>query len=306
MGRYVRRKLLALPFVLLGVSFLVFGAIRLLPGDPARIMAGTQATQDAVDGMRHRLGLDKPFLVQYGLFLTQAAQGDFGTSIRSKQQVLTEVARRFPYTVALACSAYGFAILLGTVAGIAAAMRAGGWLDHTVMALTILSASTANFWLALVGMMVFAVQLDWLPLLGAGSLPHYVLPTVTLGLLPMALIARMTRSGMLEVLHQDYIRTARAKGLREIRVTAHHALRNALIPIVTIVGLNFGGLLGGAVVTETVFSWPGIGSLLVESVQDRDYPMIQALVLLSVLSVVLVNLIADAAIAVLDPRLRLG
>jgi glutathione transport system permease protein len=304
-GRYVGRKLLALPLVLLGVSFLVFGAIRLLPGDPARIMAGDQATGEAIAGMRHRLGLDKPFLLQYGLFLTQAAQGDFGISIRSKQPVLSEVTRRFPYTVALASSAYGFAIVIGTVAGVVAAVR-GGWVDHLVMAMTILAASTANFWLALVGMMVFAVELDWLPLLGAGSPAHYVLPTAALGLLPTAIIARMTRSGMLDALRQDHVRTARAKGLRETVVTLRHALRNALIPIVTIVGLNFGGLLGGAVVTETVFNWPGIGSLLVDSVRDRDYPMIEALVLLSVFSVVIVNLIADAAIALLDPRLRLG
>ena len=306
MGAYLRRRLLALPLVLLGVSFVVFGAVRLLPGDPARLMAGEQATADAVAGMRARLGLDQPFLVQYGLFLGHALGGDLGTSIRSKQPVAREIASRFPYSAALAATSYGVAIVIGTAAGVLASVRPGGLRDRAVVLATTVMASVANFWLALVCMNLFAVQLGWLPLLGAGSWPHYVLPTLSLGLLPTALIARMTRSSMMEALGQDFVRTARAKGLRERRVYLRHALRTALLPVITVVGLNFGGLLGGAVVTETVFNWPGIGRLLVDSVRDRDYPMIESIVLLAVVSVVLINLLADAVISTIDPRVRFG
>ncbi len=303
MGAYVARKLLTLPFVLLGVSLLVFGTIRLLPGDPARIMAGPEATQDAVDDMRARLGLDAPFFVQYADFLMHAASGDLGMSIRSKQPVATEIARSFPYTAALALCAYAVAIIVGVFAGTLAAIKRRGWFDHFVMAATILAASVANFWLGLMAMNFFAVQLDWLPLLGAGDWTHYLMPTLALALFPTALIARMTRSSMLDVVRQDYVRTAFAKGLPARTVYVRHALRNALIPIVTIVGLNFSGLLGGAVVTENVFNWPGMGRLLVDSVRFRDYPVIQSLVLLAVISVVLINLLADCLIAVIDPRI---
>jgi len=302
--RTLARRLLALPLVLLGASFLVFGAIRLLPGDPARIMAGPQATGEDVQGMRARLGLDQPFLSQYALFLGRALQGDLGVSIRSRRPVLREVADRFPYTLALACSSYALAIVVGTLAGVAAALRQGRAVDLLVMLGSTVAGSLANFWLALMGMDLLAVRLGWLPLLGAGSWEHYVLPSLSLGLLPTALIARMTRSSLLDILRQDYVRTARAKGLPAWRVTGKHALRNALVPIITVVGLNFGGLLGGAVVTESVFNWPGLGRMLVDSVRTRDYPSIQSLVLLAVLCVVLVNLAADLLIAGLDPRIR--
>ena len=304
MKAYLTRKLVALPLILLGVSFLIFGAVRMLPGDPARIMAGPQATQDAVDGMRTRLGLDQPFLVQYGLFLTQAAQGDFGESIKSKKPVLDEIGERFPYTVSLAVVSYAIAILVGVAAGMLAAVYRNAWPDQAVMIAAIGGASVANFWLALMMMNLFAVQWKWLPLLGAGGWQNYVMPAVALGLLPAALIARMTRSSMLEVIGQDYIRTARAKGLGARVIYRKHALRNALIPIVTIVGLNFGGLLGGAVVTESVFNWPGIGRLLVDAVRYRDYPIIQGVTLLTVTAVVLVNFLADLLIAAINPRIR--
>jgi glutathione transport system permease protein len=303
-GAYLARKLVALPLILLGVSFLVFAVIRMLPGDPARIMAGPEATAGAVAAMRARLGLDAPFLTQFGLFLDHAVQGDLGTSIQSNRSVTVEIAQSAPYTVALATGAYGIAIVLGVIVGTLAAIRRNGWFDHAVMAVTILAASVANFWLALMGMSYFAVDLGWLPLLGAGDWTHYVLPIATLAVFPTALIARMTRSSMLEVVRQDYVRTAFAKGLHGGKVYFKHALRNALIPIVTIIGLNFGGLLGGAVVTETVFNWPGLGRLLVNSVGFRDYPIIQSLVLLAVASVVLINLLADCLIAVIDPRIR--
>ena len=306
MGRFVARRLLGLVPILLAVSVLIFGAVRLLPGDPARIMAGPQATQDAVDGMRARLGLDRPLPVQYGVFLAGALQGDFGESIRSKRPVLDEVAIRVPNTLALALVSYALALAVGLAVGVLAAVFRGGVIDHLVMAVTVLAASTANFWVALMGMAVFAVQLRWLPLLGGGSWQHYVLPAVTLSLLPTALIARMTRSSMLEVMQLDYVRTARAKGLTERVVQIRHALRNALLPVITLVGLNFGGLLGGAVVTESVFNWPGIGRLLVDSVRFRDYPVIQCVTLLAVTAVVLANLAADLMTAAIDPRVRLG
>jgi glutathione transport system permease protein len=304
MKAYLTRKLIALPLILLGVSFLIFGAVRMLPGDPARIMAGPQATQDAVDGMRTRLGLDQPFLLQYGLFLSRAAQGDFGESIKSKKPVIDEVGERFPYTLSLAVVSYAAAILIGVAAGMLAAVYRNAWPDQAVMIAAIGGASVANFWLALMMMNLFAVQLRWLPLLGAGGWLNYVMPAVALGLLPAALIARMTRSSMLEVIGQDYIRTARAKGLGPRVIYRKHALRNALIPIVTIVGLNFGGLLGGAVVTESVFNWPGIGRLLVDAVRYRDYPIIQGVTLLTVTAVVVVNFLADLLIAAINPRIR--
>ena len=304
MKAYLTRKLVALPLILLGVSFLIFGAVRMLPGDPARIMAGPQATQDAVDGMRTRLGLDQPFLLQYGLFLSNAAQGDFGESIKSKKPVIDEVSERFPYTLSLAVVSYAAAILIGVAAGMLAAVYRNAWPDQAVMIAAIGGASVANFWLALMMMNLLAVQWKWLPLLGAGSWQNYVMPSIALGLLPAALIARMTRSSMLEVIGQDYIRTARAKGLGPRVIYRKHALRNALIPIVTIVGLNFGGLLGGAVVTESVFNWPGIGRLLVDAVRYRDYPIIQGVTLLTVTAVVVVNFLADLLIAAINPRIR--
>jgi glutathione transport system permease protein len=304
MKLYFARKFLMLPLVLLGVSVLVFLAIRALPGDPARLMAGPEATQEAVDNMRIRLGLDRGLLEQYASFLWSALHGDFGISIQSKLPVTQEIAERFPFTLALALCSYVLATAVGVPAGVIAATNKGRWPDQIVMLIAIAGASMANFWLALMSMNLFSVQLGWLPLLGASTWKHYIMPTFALGLLPTALIARMTRASMVEVLSQDYVRTARAKGLSDAVVHRKHALRNALIPIVTIIGLNFGSVLGGAVVTETVFNWPGIGRLLVDSVSYRDYPMIQALILLAVVCVVVINFIADMVIAALNPRIR--
>ncbi|SKA29992.1 ABC transporter permease [Consotaella salsifontis] len=305
MKTYIARKLLALPLIVLGVSLLVFLAIRMLPGDPARMMAGPEAPEAAVEAMRVRLGLGQPLFMQYFGFVVHAIQGDFGISIRSNLPVASEIANRFPYTFALALTSYAMAILIGVPAGMAAAVFRNRWPDQIVMLLAIAGASVANFWLALMAMNYFAVELHWLPLLGAGSWKHYILPTIALGTLPTALIARMTRSSMIEVLSQDFIRTARAKGLGSFAIYRKHALRNALIPIVTIVGLNFGSIMGGAVVTESVFNWPGIGRLLVDSVRYRDYPMIEGVTLLAVVSVVVVNFLAEMAIAAINPRIRL-
>lgn len=305
MQGYLIRKLLALPLIMIGVSLLVFVSIRMLPGEPARVMAGPEATQEAVDAMTARLGLDRSIPEQYLSFALKAAQGDFGQSIRSRLPVSQEIAERLPYTLALAVSAYVLAIGIGVPAGMAGAIWRNRWPDYLVMLFAIAGASIANFWLALLAMNYFSVQLGWLPLLGAGSWRHYVLPSVTLALLPMAVIARMTRSSVIEALGQDYVRTARAKGLPPSAVYWSHALRNALIPIVTIIGLNFGGLIGGAVVTESIFNWPGIGRLMVDSVRYRDYPVIQGVTLVAVFGVVLMNFLAEIVIALLNPRIRL-
>jgi len=304
MQTYFLRKLASLPLIMIGVSLLVFFAIRALPGEPARVLAGPEATQEAVDAMTVRLGLDRSVPEQYLAFATNALQGDFGNSIRSNLPVLQEITDRLPYTLALAVLAYLLAIAIGVPAGMAAAMNRNRWPDYLVMILAIAGASIANFWLALMAMNYFSVELRWLPLLGANSWQSYILPSVTLAVLPTAVIARMTRSSMIEVLGQDYVRTARAKGLPARKVYWSHALRNALIPIVTIVGLNFGGLIGGAVVTESVFNWPGIGRLMVDSVRYRDYPVIQGVALVAVFGVVMVNFLAEMLIAFLNPRIR--
>lgn len=304
MTTYLARKLMMLPLMLLGASMIVFFAIRLLPGDPARLVAGPQAPGSVVESIRVRMGLDRPLLVQYGSFLMGVARGDLGDSIRSLNPVTEELGKAFPYTARLVLLSYSFAVVFGVTAGIAAAIRRGSWLDTLVMLLAIVGASTANFWLALMAMDVFSVQLGWLPLLGAGTWRHYVLPAFALGFFPTALVARMTRSSMLEVINQDYVRTARAKGLHEGVITRKHALRNALIPITTVVGLNVGVLLGGAVVTETVFNWPGMGRMLVDAVRFRDYAIIQGVTLLTVLTVVLTNFFVDVIIAAIDPRIR--
>ena len=304
MFTYLFRKVAMLPVVLLAVSLLIFSAVRQLPGDPARVMAGPQATQEAVDAMHERLGLGRPFAVQYQVFLSGALRGDLGESLHSKLPVTQDIAERLPYTAALALTSYLFAILVGLSTGIFAAIYRGSWFDHVAMILAILGASVANFWLALMALTLFSVQLGWLPLLGADSWKSYILPSVTLGVLPAALIARMTRASMLENINQDYVRTARAKGLGSGAVYLRHTLRNALIPIVTIVGLNFGGLLGGAVITETVFNWPGLGRLLVDAVRFRDYAVIQGVTLLTVIIVVSTNLLVDVLLSAIDPRIR--
>ncbi len=304
MRSYLARKILMLPLVLLIASFLIFWAVHLLPGDPARVLAGMQADQQVVNDVRNRLGLDKPLATQYRIFLLHALHGDLGVSIRSHKPVSQEIGERFPYTLALTTASYMFALVLGLTGGILAAIYRGRWLDQLVMIGAIAGGSIANFWLALMSMNFFAVQLGWVPLMGADSWQSYILPAVTLGSLPGAVIARMCRASMLDVLHQDYIRTARAKGLSTVNLYLKHALRNALIPIVTIVGMNFSSLLGGAVITETVFNWPGIGRLMVDAVRDRDYATIQGITLLTVVIVVTTNLAVDLFIGMVDPRIR--
>ncbi|MBW6422787.1 ABC transporter permease [Rhizobium sp. XQZ8] len=304
MKAYILKKILALPLILIGVSLLVFVAIRALPGDPARLMAGPEATQEAVDAMTARLGLDRSLPEQYASFAYGAVRGDLGTSIKSKLPVTAEIAERLPFTIGLAITAYLLAIGIGVPAGMIAAIYRHGWPDQAVMILAIAGASIANFWLALMAMNTFSVQLGWLPLLGVTSWKSFILPSITLAVLPTAVIARMTRSSMIEVMSQDYIRTAYAKGVLPRNIYWSHALRNALIPIITIVGLNFGSLMGGAVVTESVFNWPGIGRFLVDAVRYRDYPVIQGVTLVAVSGVVIMNFLAELLIAVLNPKIR--
>ena len=305
-GRTILRRFATVPPLLLAVSLLVFGTLRLMPGDPARLMAGPQATAEAVAAMRDRLGLDRPLGEQYVAFLAHASHFDLGVSLESGAPVLREIGARLPNTLRLAGLSYALALLLGLPLGVLAAVRRDGWIDRGLIALSALGASMANFWLALMGMELFAVRLRWLPLLGAGSWPHYVLPAAVMAIGPGVLILRMTRAGMIEILSQDYIRTARAKGLSEPAIWVHHALGNALVPIVTVMALNLGSVIGGAVVTETVFDWPGVGRLLVDAVRYRDYPVIQGMVLLAVLVVSLANLLADLLITLLNPRIRIA
>lgn len=304
MKAYVIKKLLSLPLILLGASLIVFLAIRMLPGDPARLMAGPQATQDDVSRMHTRLGLDDPLAVQYGHLVSGMLKGDFGTSLKSGQPVSAEMSERVPYTLGLALLAWMMAVILGIPMGMCAAIYRNHVADHVLMLVAIAGASIANFWLALIAMDTFSVKLGWLPLLGAEGWKSYILPSVCLGIFPMAVMSRMTRSSMVDVLGEDYIRTARAKGLAPFQVYFKHALRNALIPIVTIIALNFGSLIGGAVVTESVFNWPGIGRYLVDSVRYRDYPVIQGVTMITVASVVVMNLVGEMIIARINPKIR--
>jgi glutathione transport system permease protein len=267
-------------------------------------MAGPQATQDDVSRMHTRLGLDDPLAVQYGHFVSGMLKGDFGTSLKSGQPVSAEMSERVPYTLGLALLAWMMAVILGIPMGMCAAIYRNHVADHVLMLVAIAGASIANFWLALIAMDTFSVKLGWLPLLGAEGWKSYILPSVCLGIFPMAVMSRMTRSSMVDVLGEDYIRTARAKGLAPFQVYFKHALRNALIPIVTIIALNFGSLIGGAVVTESVFNWPGIGRYLVDSVRYRDYPVIQGVTMITVASVVVMNLVGEMIIARINPKIR--
>ena len=304
MGRYIARKLAVLPLIIVAVSILIFVVIRLIPGDPARLMAGMDATAEGVEVLRRKLGLDQNIIVQYWRFFLGALQGDLGTSINSGCTVVQEIAKRIPYTLQLTIAAFAIAITIGVPSGIIAAVYANSWIDQLVMVFAIIGASTPSFWIALMGMSLFSVKLRWLPLFGAGTWSHLILPSVALAMGPLALVARMSRSSMLEVMKEDYVRTARAKGLTKFRVYTKHALKNALVPVITVVGLQFGGLLAGAVATETVFSWPGIGRLLIDSVRYRDYPVIQGTVLCTVSAVVIVNSLTDIVLAMVNPRMR--
>jgi ABC-type dipeptide/oligopeptide/nickel transport system permease component len=304
--RYLAQRVLASAITLLGVSFIVFLMVRLLPGDPARVIAGLLATEEDVTRIRVQLGLDRPLHVQYGIFLGRLVQGDLGTSARTSAPVLEELRPRLRATLHLAVVSAGLATLVGVLAGALAAARPYSRFDYLLSLGTMFGVSMPVYWLGLMLMILFAVQLNWLPAAGADRPESVVLPSLTLAAFSVALIARMTRASMLEVLGQDYVRTARAKGLGEALVVARHALKNALIPITTVVGLQFGTLLGGAVLTESVFGWPGMGLLLVDSIFARDYAMVQGIVLVFSFLFILTNLVVDLLYAVIDPRVHYG
>jgi len=304
MHRYlVRRLLLTIP-VLLGVATLVFSLIHFIPGDPAQAMLGEGAAPEDVAQLRARLGLDRPLLVQYGSFLQGLAHGDLGVSLRNDQPVLQQIVERMPATAELAFASMAVAVLIALPLGIIAAVWRGTAIDYGAMTLSLVGISIPNFWLGPLLAIVFAVELGWLPVGGRGTLAHLVLPAVTLGAALAAILARMTRASLLEELREPYVLAARAKGVSRTRAILHHAFRNSLIPIVTILGLQFGVVLTGAVITETIFAWPGIGRLLIQSISFRDYPTVQGCVLLIAVTYVGVNLLTDLTYGFLDPRIR--
>jgi ABC-type dipeptide/oligopeptide/nickel transport system permease component len=299
------RRAAASAVTLLGVAFIVVGLVRLLPGDPARVIAGLQASQQEVDRIRDHLGLTRPLVTQYALFLDHLAHGSMGTSARTGAPVVSEIWARLPFTVELAVLGTALGAVVGVLVGVAAATHRGRWLDHVLSSVAVMGVSTPVYWLGLLLIIVFAVHLQWLPAAGAESLSSLILPTFTLGVFSVALVSRMTRANMLEILGQDYVRAAEAKGLAERAVVYRHALRNAFIPVLTVIGLQFGTLLGGAVLTESVFGWPGIGRLLVDSIFSRDLPMVQGIVFTYAVMFIIVNIITDLLYMVVDPRVRL-
>jgi ABC-type dipeptide/oligopeptide/nickel transport system permease component len=303
MAAYILRRLLQTVLVILGVSALSFGSM-FLSGDPTMVMASESWTRQQVEEFRHQMGFDRPWLVQYVDFLSRAIHGDFGVSLRQQQPVFGLLVQRLPATFELALAAMAVAIGLGIPAGVLAATRRNTAVDRGVMLGALLGQSMPVFWLGLLLAMIFAVMLGWFPVAGRGGWEHLVLPAASLGLFSVAYNARMTRSAILETLGQDYIRTAHAKGLSGARVLVRHALRNALIPIVTVAGLQFGNLLGGAVITETIFAWPGVGRLTIQAIQGKDLPLVQAAVTFLATIFVALNLIIDLLYFVLDPRVR--
>lgn len=303
---FVLRRLAAAVPTLFGVTLIVFFLVRLLPGDPARLLAGLLASQQEVDRIRAQLGLTKPLPVQYGIFLAHLLHGDLGRSTVTQAPVTAEIASRLPQTAMLAASATVLAGVLGVVSGIVVSTRQYTLTDYVVTVLALAGVSIPVYWLGLMLMLVFSVALHLLPAGGYSGPRSLILPSVTLAAFSLAIIERMTRSSMLESLRQDYIRTARAKGLAERVVVYRHALRNALIPVVTVIGLQFGALFGGAILTETTFAWPGIGRLLVSAITARDYPVIQGVVLLFAVTFVVVNLVVDLLYGYIDPRIKYG
>ena len=300
---FVRRLLWTLP-VVFGVATLVFLLIHLIPGDPAQVMLGDAAPPEDVAALRHRLGLDRPLGIQYAAFLGGVVRGDFGQSMRTNQPVRQAIAERLPATIELAVAALVVAIVIGIPLGTVAAVRARTSVDHAATVVALLGISIPNFWLGPILAWVFSIGLGWFPVSGRGTLGHLVLPAVTLGASLAAVLARITRASVIEELREVYVLAARARGLSRLRTVVHHAFRNSLIPIVTVLGLQVGSVLTGAVITETIFAWPGVGRLLIQSITFRDYPLVQGCILLIALTYVAVNLLVDLVYGLLDPRIR--
>jgi peptide/nickel transport system permease protein len=301
---YIIKRTLAVIPVLLVISFLTVAMLRLAPGDPAASLAGDFATPQQIAAIRHDLRLDRSIPVQYGLFMRDLAHGNLGRSLKTNRLVTDEIRTRTPHTAKLAFAALLLSVVLGVSIGIVSATRQNSVLDNVVMVGVVTGYSFPSFWAGLLLILFFGVKLGWLPFVGDEGPKNLILPALALGLQPAAVLARITRSSMIEVINLDYIRTAWAKGLRERAVITRHALKNALIPVVTVIGLEVGALLGGAVITETIFSWPGLGTLAVTAINSRDYPMVQGVVLLATVTFVLINLIVDLVYGFLDPRIR--
>jgi ABC-type dipeptide/oligopeptide/nickel transport system permease component len=304
MLRYLLRRLLLTIPVLLGVATLVFALIHLVPGDPAQSMLGEGAAPQDVETLRTRLGLDRPLPVQYLAFMRGLARGDLGTSLRYGTPVSREIRARLPATARLALAAMAVALVIALPLGILAAVFRGTSIDHAAMTAALVGISMPNFWLGPLLAILFAVKLGWLPVSGSGDWRHLVLPAATLGAALAAILARMTRASLLEELREVYVLAARARGLSRPRAILHHAFRNSLIPVVTVVGLQFGVVLTGTVITETIFAWPGLGRLLIQAIGFRDYPLVQGCILFIAVTYVTVNLLTDLAYGALDPRIR--
>jgi len=302
--RYLARRLLLTIPVLLGVATLVFALIHLVPGDPAQSMLGDTASPADVQRLRENLGLNDPLLVQYGKFMSGIARGDLGTSFRYGTPVTQEIRSRLLRTLQLAVAAMAVAILFAIPLGIIAAVYRGTAIDHSAMTLALAGISMPNFWLGPLLAILFAVILGWLPVAGTGSPLHLVLPAATLGAALSAILARMTRASLLEELRELYVLSARARGVSRVRAVLRHAFRNSLIPIVTIIGLQFGAVLTGTIITETIFAWPGVGRLLIQAINFRDYPLVQGCILFISFTYVMVNLLTDLTYGWLDPRIR--
>lgn len=304
MTQLVLRRLLSAIPTLAAVATLVFSLIHLIPGDPVLIMLGEGAQPTDVEGLRRELGLDRPLFAQYGAFVTGLVRGDLGRSLHFDQPVTALIARHYPATVELALAAMLVALATALPLGMLAAFRKGSWVDRAARGFALVGVSVPNFWLGPMAILLFSIQLGWLPVSGRGGLAHLVLPAATLGLALAALLTRMVRAGVAEELGKPFLVTARAKGLSRLRIAVAHALRNALVPVVTVVGLQFGSLLTGAILTETIFGWPGLGRLLIQAIRLRDYPLVQGCVLLISATYVLVNLVTDLVYAWIDPRIR--
>lgn len=304
MLRYFGRRLVLTIPVLFGVATLVFSLIHLVPGDPVIAMLGESASPKDVAQLRERLGLDRPLYQQYVSFLGGVLAGDLGTSLRTNQPVAEAIGERLPATFELAAAAMLVAIVIAIPLGIVAAVKAGTRVDHAATTLALVGISTPNFWLGPILAIVFSIELGWLPVSGRGTAAHLVLPAMTLGAPLAAILARMTRASVIEELRELYVLAARARGVSRLRAVVRHAFRNSLIPIVTVLGLQFGSVLTGAVITETIFAWPGVGRLLIQSISARDYPAVQGCILLIAVTYVSVNLLTDMAYGLLDPRIR--
>ena len=303
MVNYIKRRLLSIIPVLFGVSVSVFLVLHLAPGDPARLIVGDEADAEVIERVREQMGLNDPLHVQYGRFASGILSGDLGTSFRTNQPVTQEIVQRIAPTLRLAAVGMVVAVLIGLLAGTVAAVFRGTLVDNSVMVAAMIGVSTPGFWFGIMLIFLFAVTLGWFPSSGASTPKHLVLPAVALGVRAAAILARMTRSSMLEVIRRDFVRTARAKGLNERVVIYRHVLRNSLIPVVTIIGLQFGDLLAGTIIIEQVFAWPGLGTLLVSSLFSRDYPLVQGIVLYIAVGYLVINLLVDLIYGYLDPRI---